>query len=195
MSRNPYAGAVNAVLKPHGFHKVSGIEWQREVDGYLDDVYMHSVDKAFAVHVRVRDIATKALVERAKPPKAGGSFYSASSALGLLMSRYAKRWPRDDPDGPSQVAAAIEAYALPFLEGLHSIDAMTDYKRRQNEGRWWGDTNHRLDLAVLLWRQGRSKEACDLLQNPPKRIPDSLKTSIEAVRRFVCETPPPAPEG
>jgi hypothetical protein len=195
MSRNPYAPAVHAVLKPHGFAKIPGLEWRREADGYLDQIHLQScgLDRTVTVNIFIRDLATKGLLERITAGIQGGLYYSVRRRIRSFVSVYDKWWARDDPEGPQEVAQLLRDHALPFLDSMHSDEAMISEMRRIIGDRWWGDTNARLDLALLLWRTGRAAEACETLRVSPKRIPENWKAQIEAVRRFVCETPSPPP--
>ena len=132
MSRNPYAPAVHAVLKPHGFAKIPGLEWRREADGYLDQIHLQScgLDRTVTVNIFIRDLATKGLLERITAGIQGGLYYSVRRRIRSFVSVYDKWWARDDPEGPQEVAQLLRDHALPFLDSMHSDEAMISEMRR-----------------------------------------------------------------
>lgn len=184
MKRLTYSKSVGDVLVAAGFHKSGRNRWLREVGEYLDavDIQMGRDLKDLTVNLHLRNRVAKDLINASAPAGAPGLSYTLSKRLGLLEGRFDKWWNRSDPEGPAQVADAIKTHALPFLDGLHSLEALMTYLEPERETKW-RDTTRRMELAITLARLGRNQDAIDLLSDPPKRIDGPWLATVENLRR------------
>jgi len=84
------------------------------------------------------------------------------------------------------MADAIRQFALPFLDGLHSPEAMKAYLEARGSIKW-RDPLARMYVAIILRRLGRTAEALEALSDPPRRMAGPWLTTIEGLRRWAAE--------
>jgi hypothetical protein len=189
-----YHQAVAGVLQAEGFTAEKGRrEWRREIAGFADevDIQFSPFLEGVTVNVNMRDEATRHVIAKLAPGIRRGTFYTASERLPSLMGRKSHWWARDDEDGPADVARAVRAYILPFLDRMHSPIELCQYLARFG-GRQWGDTIHRLELAIIIGRMGQMAAACEMLSTPPEKLDRAEAAGAMAVRAWISHGCPAA---
>ncbi len=109
---------------------------------------------------------------------------------GLLMGPNDRAWRRER-DCPSDLAAAIENHALPFLDRMRDLVQRMGYLG--TGARKWREFTEVVYLAITLQRLGETEQACKLLAHPPRRLGDGGRIKVAALRDcFGC--PPVSPD-
>jgi hypothetical protein len=191
--RLTYPKAVDAVLAPAGFVRDNPQLWVRQIGDYRDeiDLQVSISSNSTILNFAFTNLVTADIVNAAAP--AGSKFSSTfpdNFRVGDLTDNYDKWWNRSDPDGPAHMAAAIRAYVLPFLDGLHSLEGVKAFLQTRVIA--WRSPAARLHLAVTQARLGDRAAALETLEEPPpkwwfRQLPaavehvENLKAAIRAL--------------
>jgi len=184
---------IRVILGEAGFApRRSGLEWVRESDHFVDVIdiqYSKSLER-LTVNVSTLNKAIRSIIDEVTPESSRvGSFYTISTRLGQLIDGKDRWWNRRNTDGILEICDAIKTRALPFLERMHSLEGLRDYLAPEG-GERWGNVTPRLDLAVILSQLGEIERACELLNNPTRRLLPQELAKVQAVKRRLCEELP-----
>ena len=167
-----YPKAVGGVLERHGFIKrPKRTDWFRREGEYEDviDLQLSSCFIDITSNIWVSNMAVDAFISNS----AAGQYnewphHPVSKRVSHLMGPLDHWWKRSDPDGPANLAAAIEEHAVPFVDRMHSLSAMADHL-----GRFaikWRSPKAQMHLAVIRSRLGDIAGAVETLDSPAKRL-------------------------
>jgi hypothetical protein len=170
MSRKNPATWLTNVLGPEGFAR-GGKAWTRSKDG-LVDVVTAQVSKAggeVTVNTGVCDPEIyRACWGRPLSTSINEANCTVRARAGQLVDGHDRWWRLDDPDAPQAMRIIVRDYVLPFIERMHSGDAMEQYLLDTGVV-----SQHYpppiIYLALLKHRRGIVDEACILLQDLEKQ--------------------------
>lgn len=188
MKKLTYPKAVGDVLENAGFVKVEKDRWRREIGDYVDQIviYLSRDFKEIAVDIHVEDRITQDIICEATTDPLWMSRLPIDIPLPWLDGK-GNWWPRGDPEGPSKLAQAVRLWALPFLQGLHSLEGMRAYLEKAAPNRWYKEA--RLSLAVTLSRLGDHDKALEILNDSMpmawRRTPHFQR--VENLKQWVIE--------
>ena len=186
MKRLTYPKAMAAVLEGIGFERNKD-QWFRRSGMFEDNIdFQVGKDlKDITANARLRNFAVEIEISRASPPGEHiGILYPVYRRVPMLIDRHDRWWSRSDPDGPAQMAAAVRDYALPFLERLHSLEALKAYLEETGSIKW-RDATSRMYVAIILGLTGRTEEAVEALSDPPRWTSDPWLRTIETLRQRI----------
>lgn len=187
MTRPTYRSTINKVLEPRGFIR-TGNDWKRENEAHVDIISVQSTSVlGSTINIHAQDKVSERMILDAEPAGPPPTLFPVSVRIQRLVEPNTRdRWWRaGDPNGPAEAAALIEAYALPFLERMHTLEGMADYL--QKSATKWRDGTSRLHLAVIQARMGDMAQACETLRDPPKDYEGRWLGKIVSLRRqFGC---------
>jgi hypothetical protein len=184
MSRKSYVAAVDDVLKPMGFTR-QGKEWSRRIGTVVEYVGLQvSSIAGTTANLWSYDAATNDLLKEAIPWKPDVGMVFSAWRIGTLMNGY-DRWWKNDPNGPAELAEALNIHAPPFFEARRSLEAQAAGFGRAADKWTKGDADRRIYLALTLYRMGELDEARQVLRDPPKTTPASWLAEIESVRKWL----------
>jgi len=180
--------AAAAVLEPEGFVRQGRNDWMRLVGDYQDliDLQVSSGLTDITVNVRMLEKSIHALLLEVSAGR-GFSIYPVNERVPKLIHGRDQWWKRSDPQGPSELAAAIGEHALPLLERLHSPAGLLAYLEPTIIK--WRNPFGRMYAAVLLHRMGRQEDACALLSEAPRLVRGPMLDGLRA--RLGCEIAAP----
>lgn len=187
MSRRSYKACLEELLTPMGFTHDKQ-DWSRERGGVLETVNQQVSNIAgTTANLQVCDLAAARLVDEILPGW-GMPIMGHTVRIGRAIDGY-DHWWRNDPQGPAQLAEAVRAYGLPFLDQMRTYD---DQLARAfdpaNPGKWHG--RELIRLAVLLFRTGELGKARAVLDRPtPKTASSAWVERVDQVRRWLESQP------
>jgi len=183
--------AVNALLRqldemlsPAGFHRHKHT-WNRRTGGLIDviDVQLSKGLDGVWVNAGVLDTEVYARAWLTEPPTfAHEPNCTVRTRLDQLMAKGDGFWSLDDPLAGEAMAAAIEAFALPFLERLHEPQALERSLESSPQARQHYPPPI-IYLALLKHRRGEVAEARRLLLELRSGTNDSWSERVDCVMR------------
>jgi len=116
-------------LLPRDFHRHKHT-WNRKAESLVDVIDLQvskSADSVF-VNVGVLDAEIYAACWRTHPPRfAIEPNCTVRSRLGLLMGDHDVSWRLGEKAAGDEIAAAVRAFAVPFLERMHAPKSLEQY--------------------------------------------------------------------
>src|SRR4051812_43253961 len=109
-----------------------------------------------------RDLALEALLREAMPAGSPAHFAYGGMRIGALIDGY-DRWWRRDPNGPRELAEAIEAHAPAYFDTRVIPAKVNDLKASAARAKEWSQAPSTIRLAIMLYRAGERDEACKVL--------------------------------
>jgi len=174
--------ACQAVLQSHGFAR-KGSTWNRGSDPFVDVVNVQVAKSGDAVALNV------------------GVFYPP--AYVMCWGTEAPRFPKEEncivrtrlhraPDGgdwwqlaagdaPQQVAAALAADAIAFLDRMHDLSNVERFLEQETHGKRWPTPTSLLYLAILQVERNDKKSGCATLERAVETMPGEWPTRFREV--------------
>jgi hypothetical protein len=188
MSAKPVITRIDELLKPLGFARQKAI-WNRNVGSFIDviDVQTSKAGDAITINAGVLrpDVHTKCW--GTEPP----AFIEEPSCtvrarVGQLIDGKDVWWRLSDRKTLDDVAAKITAYVLPFLDRMHSLDAMEQFLANAQVMKQKYPPPI-IYLAILKCERGDRTGACALLADLHKRTVGAWQARISQVtERLAC---------
>lgn len=161
-----FVKACDALLKPLGFRRRRHA-WNRVVAEYTDVVDLQ-LSKSWT-HVWVNLAVSHDEIYAACWGEGAGSFVAeykgvVRAPLGLLANSRIP-WDVDDVGAPDQVARQVVAVGVPFLDSMHSLEAVEGHLAAKNRL-----PPEAIYLAHVRLMLGRRSDACEALAECRRRI-------------------------
>ena len=173
---------LDEMLSPRDFRRHKHT-WNRQAEALVDVIDLEvskSVDAAY-VNVGVLDPEIYARCWLTEPPKfALEPNCTVRSRLGLLMGDHDVSWPLGEEAAGDEIAAAIQEFALPFLERIHASGAL---KRHLEASRAMTQRYPPpiIYCALLKHRRGEKAEAEQMLRGLRARTDGPWAARIDGV--------------
>lgn len=185
MTRSPFAKALSAALTPLGFSR-SGDDWIRVRGEIWECVNRQSswLGAGVTANLMMKDVATEKLfLEILAPTGAVQMPPPATTRIATLIDGYDRWWARGDPHGPTEMAAAVVEYGLPWFSRIQSLeDEASLWHARKSALAVRGYHGPTLvGLALTLYRMGKFEEALEVTRKPTPRT--AIPGSVEMVAR------------
>ena len=171
---SPVAQSLHAVLRPLGFKK-NRARWNRDSGPFVDviDIQKGQVTRDFTVNCGVFLPLAYTLVWGKAPAKFISEVdCTVRSRIGALIDDHDLWWDIKEETIPQEViediVSKVEAYVLPFLDRMHSSEAMEAYLI-ENQVIRYPIYPEVLFLAILMWQNGKKDEAFGLLSDHVNR--------------------------
>jgi hypothetical protein len=165
-----------------GFSR-DGKWWSRTVGTLLERVDLQTSQFAgTTANLWSKDLATEKLLCEAIPWKRPMGIVEFGVRIGNLMGGKDKWW-RNDPNGPAELAGAMQTHAPAFFESRRSLENQALGFGRHDDK--WRNSATRIYLALTLYRMGEVEEACAALQNPANRLSPEWLAEVESVRKWL----------
>jgi hypothetical protein len=188
MSTKPVIARMDELLKPLGFarHKAT---WNRKSDSFVDviDVQTSKAGDTITINAGVfhPDVHRKCwATEPAAVVEEPSCIVRAR--VGQLLNGKDLWWRLDDARILDDVVEKLNAHVLPFLERMHSLEAMEQFLTNAQVTK----QKHPLPiiyLAILMSEQGNRTGACALLTELGEKSVGAWRTRIgEVARRLGC---------
>ena len=185
MTRPSYTAALDRLLKPLGFER-DGRKWVRIRGSIREcvDLQKSSASGGVTANLICWDFEIESLlrsINRDAPQVVRPMVQRVSH---LIDGR--DRWWKNDPNGPSEVAEAVRAYGIPWLERVQSFEdqAVLWYGRAGTVRPW--RNSHLPELAVTLYLLGELDEALALFDAPvPKTAIQTLVAQGRCVEQWL----------
>ena len=116
-------------LSPRDFRRHKHT-WNRKADSLVDVIELQVSKSADSVYVNVGVAATEiyAACWLTYPPRfAMEPNCTVRSRLGLLMGDHDASWRLGENAAGDEIAAAVRAFAVPFLERMHAPESLEQY--------------------------------------------------------------------
>lgn len=152
MTRLTYLKAIDDVLRPLGFER-GGRQWTRirgEIEEKLD-LQKIWIDGGVTVNVWAKDLETQRILRTITCDKALGIRHFGVR-IGSLIDGH-DRWWKSDPNGPSDLAETVRAFAVPWFDRVTTLEAQASEWYGRGTQRPWRKPNLAA-LAVTLFRLG-----------------------------------------
>jgi hypothetical protein len=187
VTRKSYAKALDEVLRPLGFER-SGDDWLRIRGDMWECVHRHSSWLGgVTAEFFMKDLETEKIYMEIFRPEGAIQMPAISASIGQLIDGYSRKWG-EEPDGPANMANAVERHGLPWFDRVRSLEEQaTNWYGRDTALSSRGYDGHSLvGLALTLYRMGELDEACAALRKPvPKTaIPASVKR-VATLRKWL----------
>jgi hypothetical protein len=193
MSRKAVVERVNEVLAPLGFRR-RNVTWNRKVGRFVDaiDLQVSKSGDAFTLNAGVAEPELyEACWER--PLR---EFVQVPDSMvvvrpGDLWHDGDAWWGLDDPSASDEVAAKVAKHVVPFLDRMHSFDALEKWLRDENVVRKRYPPPI-IYLALLSAARGDTADACRLLDRLIAETPsESWRVRVAAIRsQLACGSLP-----
>lgn len=169
MSMKSIVAEVKRVLKPMGFVSQRYV-WNRKVDSLRDvvDLQISKSRDTVTINVGVLDFEVHTLVWGQQPPDFVKSpARTVDARIGQLIDGRDKWWEIDAPGAAADIVRCIGAYAVPFLERMHTREAMVQWLTSNNvvKRRYPPPI---LSLAILECLTGQPEGGCEILVQSQK---------------------------
>lgn len=182
MSRKTYPAALNEVLAPMGF-KREGMMFSRPHGDLIEQVDLQvSQIAGVTANLWTLNPATEALHRQAVPGRPPLYWRMFMVRIGELIDGH-DRWWRRDPNGPAELAQAVQIHAPAFFDARRSLEAQAfEYGRSAPS---WKNPFTRIYLALTLYQMDELDEACAALTNPAKALSPADQAEVDGVRRWL----------
>lgn len=184
MTRLSYTKALDRALQPLGFAR-EGKDWIRLRGEIRDCVNLQKswVDGSVTVNLFGKNLETERILKSIACEE-GLGVRMFGQRIGQLIDGH-DRWWKNDPNGPIEVAEAVQVYGIPWFERVQSLeDEASKWYGRGTTGSW--RKPNLTVLAVTLYRLGALEEALALFEEPvPKTAIPMLVTEGRCVQRWL----------
>ena len=121
------------------------------------------VDGSVTVNLFAKNLETERILESIACDEVLGIVLFGQRIGALIDGR--DRWWKNDPNGPAEVAEAVQVYVIPWFERVQSLeDEASKWYGRGTTGSW--RKPNLTVLAVTLFRLGALEEALALFDEP-----------------------------
>jgi Domain of unknown function (DUF4304) len=188
MSKRVVIARLDSLLKPLGFGRQK-MTWNRRIDSVVDvvDVQVSKAGDAITVNVGVLDTEAHSTLWGSEPPAfVQQPVCTVCARIGKLIDDKDKWWQLSDSAIGDDMAEKIEVYVSPFLEQMHTREAMEQ---------WLMDAQvvkktyppPIINLAILKSFLGKVAQGCALLAELQKKpIGDWGARVTEVAGRLRC---------
>lgn len=184
MTRPSYTRALDRALGPLGFVR-EGKDWIRLRGEIQDWVNLQKswVDGSVTVNLFAKNLETERILRSIACDEVLGVRQFGQRIGELIDGR--DRWWKNDPNGPAEVAEAVQVYGIPWFEQVRSLeDEASQWYGRGTTGSW--RKPNLTVLAVTLFRLGALEEALALFEEPvPKTAIPMLVTEGRCVQHWL----------
>jgi hypothetical protein len=184
MTRPSYTTALDRALQPLGFAR-EGRDWRRLRGEIQDWVNLQKswIDGSMTVNLFAKNLETERIMRSIACDEELGVRQSGQRIGALIDGR--DRWWKNNPNGPAEVAEAVQVYGIPWFERVQSLeDEASKWYGRGTTGSW--SKPNLTVLAVTLFRLGALEEALALFDEPvPKTANPMLVTEGRCVQRWL----------
>jgi hypothetical protein len=183
MNANGVTSQLDGVLKPLGFERQQ-ITWNRKSGSFIEvvDVQVSKTGDAITVNAGVLHSNVYAKCWDGNIPKSIEEPYcTVRCRIGELIDGHELWWQLDADNVAGEIAKKVSTHVLPFLEQMHSVDAMERFLTN-------ADVVKRryplpiIYLAVLKHEQGDADAACSLLDDLKKKTVGAWQGRISQIR-------------
>lgn len=167
MTRLSYTRALDRALQPLGFAR-EGKDWTRLRGEIQDWVNLQKswISGGVTVNLFAKNLETERILKSIACAEELGVRPFGKRIGQLIDGR--DRWWKNDPNGPAEVAEAIQLYGIPWFERVQSLeDEASIWYGRGTTGSW--RKPNLTVLAVTLFRLGALDEALALFEEPVPR--------------------------
>jgi len=183
VTRSRYAKALHEALTPLGFIRHKD-DWVRIRGEIWECVNRQSswVGAGVTANLMVRNLETERLyVEIFQAKGVIGMPWGASTRIGTLIDGYDRWWPKDEPDGPMEMADAVLQFGIPWFDRVRSLEEQAElwYGREGAITRRGYHGPSLVGLALTLFRMGEFDEALEVTKKPVPRT--AIASSVEMV--------------
>lgn len=188
MSTKPVIASMDELLKPLGFARHKAI-WNRQSDCFVDviDLQTSKAGDTMTINAGVLHPEVHRKCWATEPPAViEEPSCTVRVRVGQLVEGKDLWWRLNDHGIVNDVAENLTAHVLPFLERMHSVEAMEQFLTTAQV------TKQKypppvIYLAILKNERGDSESACALLTELGKRTVGAWKTRIsEVAERLAC---------
>ena len=188
MTRLSYSKALDQALVPLGFAREDKSRDWRRLRGELQDwvnLQKRWIDGSITVNLFSKNLETERILKSIPCDEVLG-IRQFGKRIGILIDGY-DRWGKNDPEGPREMAEAVEAHGIPWFERVQSLeDEASEWYGRGTTGSW--RKPNLTVLAVTLVRLGALEEALALFDEPvPKTALPRLVAEGRCVQRWLQE--------
>jgi len=189
MTKQTIIARLDRVLKPVGFVRRKA-RWNRRVDVFVDviDLQISKDGDTITVNAGVLDtVVHVTLWGGATPAFVDETLCTVRARIGALIDDKDKWWELGARRSADDIADEVSARVLPFLERLHSREAMERWLTEAEVVR-----KHYpppiLSLAILKSLLGRTEEACAVLAQLREDPAGAWQTRFtDVAARLGCE--------
>lgn len=187
---------LNDFLIPLGFspgverEKLADCLWERDSDAYIDLLFMASSPmNSVSLHSGVIHKAIYKMMQGIVPPIYTFLYCTVESRVTDLSEQenVEEEWPEtDNPATPGILIHQIESLALPFFEKMHDDRNMELFLEERMIPKY-GLAYKKIAFALLLYTQGKKKEARDLMAYFLRDFKSSRKLAESILRNMMPE--------
>ena len=177
---------IDELLKSRNFVRRKA-NWNRKNEGYIDvvDLQISKSGDTFAVNSGVMDLEVYEICWGGKPTTfVEEPACTVRARIGELAVGSNSCWQLDDVNSVDNVCEKLVAHVLPFLERMHSPQAMEHFLEEAKVFKFQYPPPI-IYLAVLKYKQGKEDDAYALLDEIHKKSGEPWKAKIsEAAERM-----------
>jgi hypothetical protein len=190
MKTSDYVKLLDGILFPSGFSRKKHT-WNLSGDGYVDVVSLQisKGKEALTINLGVYqpDIYAECWPGATAPEFIDEASCIVRARLGELINGRDHWWRSEDHSGAAIVAREIERRALAFLHRMHSLRAMELFLE-QGGASGYSYPLPAIYLAIILIRQQRVSEGCELLRLTRERTTSAWRGRIDDIIGKHCQS-------
>jgi hypothetical protein len=180
---------LDRLLKPLGFARKKRL-WNRNVGSFIDvvEIQVSKSGGELTVNAGVVESDVYATLWGSVPAKFVEEPMSTIGVrIGELVDGKDKWWQTATPDIADELAHGIATQVLPFLEGMHTREAMKEWLISKDVTRWRYPLPI-INLAILECLLGNAATGCALLKELQRVKPDAWSIrAADVAARLHCE--------
>jgi hypothetical protein len=191
MAANRIVESLDDALRAHFFvrHKMV---WNRRVHPYVDVVEIQKGKDGQTITVNVgvsHEDVYRPVWQEDLPSVVDGTPCIGFRRLGQLIENADKWWSLDDASTVPEITTGVVSYALPFLEGLHTLPALLELLVDDNVERK-AYPPPVMYLAILKRMLGDADGACATLRRLEGRVNRNWAARVHDVMKHLqCRRP------
>lgn len=185
MTRLSYTMALDHALQPLGFAR-DGRDWRRlrgEIEDWVN-LQKSWIDGSVTVNLFAKNLETERILKSIPCDETLGIVQFGQRIGQLIDGR--DRWWKNNPNGPAELAEAVQAYGIPWFERVQSLEEQAEHWYfRYATAQPWKKKNLPA-LVVTLYRMGAVEEALALFDAPvPKTANEGMVAEARCVQRWL----------
>lgn len=143
------------------------------------------------VNLLMKDLETEKLFLTIFGPEGAVQMPPVDTRIGALIDGFDRWWKTDEPNGPSNMVAALLQYGLPWFDRVRTLEEQAEnwFARRAALSMRGYHGLSLVGLALTLHRMGETAEACEVLRKPVPRtaIPANVEWVAKARAWLGCD--------
>jgi hypothetical protein len=166
MDKKVVVAAFDRLLKPLGFAR-KGRMWNRRIGLIVSaiDIQTSKAADSITVNLGVLDPEVYLRLWGREPRKViDASECTVFTRAGMLIDNRDKWWPIEDTGIAEDMVAVVTEYGLPFLERMHTREALEGWIVDTEVGRKHPNPVLIMNLAILKHLSGEEIECCEILR-------------------------------